>query len=65
MAENFGDEIAGDLDKAMSGAASAVKNAAFNLAGEAKDMLAASKELAGAGGTPAREHLVEHSDLTR
>lgn len=65
MAENFGDDIAGELGKAMKGVEGAVKKAAVNLAGEAKDMLAASKELAGAGGTPAREHLVEHTDLTR
>ena len=65
MAENFGDDIAGDLGKAMKDALGAAKNAVVNLSGEAKDMLAASKELAGAGGTPAREHLAEHADLTR
>lgn len=65
MAENFGDDIAGELGKAMKGVAGAAKNATVNLAGEAKDMLAASKELAGAGGTPAREHLAEHANLTR
>lgn len=65
MAENFGDDIAGDFGKAMKDVSGAAKNAVVNLSGEAKDMLAASKELAGAGGTPACEHLAEHANLTR
>ena len=37
----------------------------ISLSGEAKDMLAASKALAGGSGAPSREHLVTKPDLSR
>ena len=37
----------------------------ISLSGEAKDMLAASKALAGGSGVPSREHLVAKPDLSR
>lgn len=66
MAEDFGDNMGASLaGTAKQLAGGAVKQAAVTLAGEAKDMLAASKELAGGTGAPAREHLVEKPDLSR
>ena len=37
----------------------------ISLSGEAKDMMAASKQLAGASAAPSREHLVAKPDLSR
>lgn len=37
----------------------------ISLSGEAKDMMAASKQLAGASAAPSREHLVAKLDLSR
>ena len=37
----------------------------ISLSGEAKDMMAASKQLAGGSTAPSREHLVAKPDLSR
>ena len=64
MADDFGDNMGGGLIGAAKEAVKAVASP-VTLAGEAKDMMAASKQLAGGTGAPAREHLVEKPDLTR
>lgn len=64
MAEDFGDSMGGAVTGSVKQVAKTVASP-VTLAGEAKDMIAASKELAGDAGAPAREHLVEKPDLTR
>lgn len=78
MAEDFGDSTgsglvntAGQAAKEVvqavvtKGAASGKGGGGISLSGEAKDMMAASKQLAGASAAPSREHLVAKPDLSR
>lgn len=80
MAEDFGDKMGAGLVEAGKETVKAVvtKGASIggkggggkggngiSLSGEAKDMLAASKALAGGSGAPSREHLVAKPDLSR
>lgn len=79
MAEDFGDSMGSGLVNTAKQAAKEVvqdvvtKGAGIggkggggiSLSGEAKDMMAASKQLAGASAAPSREHLVAKPDLSR
>lgn len=71
MAEDFGDSTGSGLVNTAGQAAKEVvqavvtKGAGISLSGEAKDMMAASKQLAGASAAPSREHLVAKPDLSR
>lgn len=78
MAEDFGDSTGSGLVNTAKQAAKEVvqavvtkgasiggKGGGISLSGEAKDMMAASKQLAGASAAPSREHLVAKPDLSR
>ena len=79
MAEDFGDSTGSGLVNTAKQAAKEVVQAVvtkgagiggkggggISLSGEAKDMMAASKQLAGASAAPSREHLVAKPDLSR
>ena len=75
MAEDFGDSTGSGLVNTAKEVVQAVvtKGAGIggkggggiSLSGEAKDMMAASKQLAGASAAPSREHLVAKPDLSR
>lgn len=81
MAEDFGDSTGSGLVNTAGQAAKEVVQAVvtkgagiggkggggggISLSGEAKDMMAASKQLAGASAAPSREHLVAKPDLSR
>lgn len=79
MAEDFGDSTGSGLVSTAKQAAKEVVQAVvtkgvgiggnggggISLSGEAKDMMAASKQLAGASAAPSREHLVAKPDLSR
>lgn len=75
MAEDFGDSMGSGLVNTAKEVVQAVvtKGAGIggkggggiSLSGEAKDMMAASKQLAGASAAPSREHLVAKPDLSR
>lgn len=72
MAEDFGDSTgSGLVNTAKQAAKEAVQavvtkgGGGISLSGEAKDMMAASKQLAGASAAPSREHLVAKPDLSR
>lgn len=72
MAEDFGDSTGSGLVNTAKQAV-VTKGAGIggkggggiSLSGEAKDMMAASKQLAGASAAPSREHLVAKPDLSR
>ena len=77
MAEDFGDSTGSGLVNTAKQAAKEVVQAVVTkgagiggkggggISGEAKDMMAASKQLAGASAAPSREHLVAKPDLSR
>lgn len=68
MAEDFGDVMgAGFVGAAKNAAKAAAKTVGspVTLAGEAKDMMAASKALEGAGGSPSLARFTEKPDLSR
>ena len=78
MAEDFGDSTGSGLVSTAKQAAKEVvqavvtkgagiggKGGGISLSGEAKDMMAASKQLAGGSTAPSREHLVAKPDLSR
>ena len=69
MAEDFGDSTGSGLVNTAGQAAKEVVQAVvtkgISLSGEAKDMMAASKQLAGGSAAPSREHLVAKPDLSR
>lgn len=79
MAEDFGDSAGSGLVNTAKQAAKEVVQAVvtkgagiggkggggISLSGEAKDMMAASKQLAGTSAAPSREHLVAKPDLSR
>ena len=72
MAEDFGDSTGSGLVNTAGQAAKEVVQAVVTKGagiggkgGEAKDMMAASKQLAGASAAPSREHLVAKPDLSR